>query len=707
MDDATWSALLDTCARTAGDPLSECPEGWELCLLAKVAAQRFGLSVRKLEMVLLEAETLEQSRQILHAALPKTTDIEELLARAERDPRGAERRVTRSRSRRRQVLGAARAKLAALRVEHPAAVQVGELTGRLLLAGKELLRAGDSSVGAAALPAQFTSLRAPVSVGPPAFFPVGNAAGRFLPLTSDLSALEPRLLFVGLSDLRHLFVALEALEGGTRQVLQKWIQQWRSDAGFTGTELQEVLQTADLSQSDLAEAAEAFAHAPCVFNLTLQHTSARLQYNLHSGQAVPSGWQDAGDGVLLWPPLPEDEEFDPDAGAPGRAEYLGALTKLLPRSAQALAALAPWGGSLRWSVRAGDCLALRWSGKTRFERVFTSNVADHVGVVNLVVALVPVLEVPDGRLEVCLSNNLKALDLQGDIFSLFPKLYNLTVEEVSDLLGIRCESPQRDQLWIYPREAVEATETRPSRALVDWLVSSTGRLYRCPSPDPETLLRRRAHGDVLGMALRFLRRFTCSKVMLLTIASLLKQRQIDGSTTEAEAALKEVLVAAPFGEQQLALLLPELQAEPRHWRLARFRVATVPSWAWRARPTVVLAWARGRALSRAKQQGVRLQPQEPMWPKCRREAQVEFLRKEVWGHLKWFLKSPEVQVIEAFDLHVQDGCLVVTFPLESFEVDFGLGGAAFLVSAIDNVIVTGPHGQEQLEIVDGEARKED
>ncbi|CAK9084986.1 unnamed protein product [Durusdinium trenchii] len=99
--------------------------------------------------------------------------------------------------------------------------------------------------------------------------------------------------------------------------------------------------------------------------------------------------------------------------------------------------------------------------------------------------------------------------------------------------------------------------------------------------------------------------------------------------------------------------------------------------------------------------------EEPMWPKCRREAQVEFLRKEVWGHLKWFLKSPEVQVIEAFDLHVQDGCLVVTFPLESFEVDFGLGGAAFLVSAIDNVIVTGPHGQEQLEIVDGEARKED
>lgn len=240
-------------------------------------------------------------------------------------------------------------------------------------------------------------------------------------------------------------------------MLQKWIQQWRSDAGFTGTELQEVLQTADLSQSDLAEAAEAFAHAPCVFNLTLQHTSARLQYNLHSGQAVPSGWQDAGDGVLLWPPLPEDEEFDPDAGAPGRAEYLGALTKLLPRSAQALAALAPWGGSLRWSVRAGDCLALRWSGKTRFERVFTSNVADHVGVVNLVVALVPVLEVPDGRLEVCLSNNLKALDLQGDIFSLFPKLYNLTVEEVSDLLGIRCESPQRDQLWIYPREAVEVS----------------------------------------------------------------------------------------------------------------------------------------------------------------------------------------------------------------------------------------------------------
>ena len=111
---------------------------------------------------------------------------------------------------------------------------------------------------------------------------------------------------------------------------------------------------------------------------------------------------------------------------------------------------------------------------------------------------------------------------------------------------------------------------------------------------------------------------------------------------------------------------------------------------------MLLLWVRGAAFSAAK---VKLGPEEPKWHRCKRKTQVAFLEEEVWGQLKWALESKDVQVIDAFDLELEDEKLLITFPLEAYELDFGLGGAAFLLSIIDNVIVTGPHYQEDLETV--------
>ena len=47
-----------------------------------------------------------------------------------------------------------------------------------------------------------------------------------------------------------------------------------------------------------------------------------------------------------------------------------------------------------------------------FHRIFTSNVADHVGLPSLILALGPLL-CQDGRMTTCLNNNVKALDFNG------------------------------------------------------------------------------------------------------------------------------------------------------------------------------------------------------------------------------------------------------------------------------------------------------
>ena len=46
---------------------------------------------------------------------------------------------------------------------------------------------------------------------------------------------------------------------------------------------------------------------------------------------------------------------------------------------------------------------------------------------------------------------------------------------------------------------------------------------------------------------------------------------------------------------------------------------------------------------------------------------------------------------DGFDINVQDGELLVTFAITAEDVKFGVGSAAFLLSVVDNVILTGPH----------------
>lgn len=75
---------------------------------------------------------------------------------------------------------------------------------------------------------------------------------------------------------------------------------------------------------------------------------------------------------------------------------------------------------------------------------------------------------------------------------------------------------------------------------------------------------------------------------------------------------------------------------------------------------------------------------------------MEFLKAGAWSHLKWALESPEVQIIDGFDVRQGSEELLVTFALGSEE----LRGSAFLLSVIDNHIVSGPHLQEELEQVD-------
>lgn len=46
---------------------------------------------------------------------------------------------------------------------------------------------------------------------------------------------------------------------------------------------------------------------------------------------------------------------------------------------------------------------------------------------------------------------------------------------------------------------------------------------------------------------------------------------------------------------------------------------------------------------------------------------------------------------DGFDINVKDGELLVTFAITAEDAKFGVGSAAFLLSVVDNVILTGPH----------------
>ena len=283
----------------------------------------------------------------------------------------------------------------------------------------------------------------------------------------------------------------------------------------------------------------------------------------------------------------------------------------------------------------------------------------------------------------CGGNNLKALHFQGDVSSLVPRLHGVTLDGLSKLLGINCKC-DGDQLWIQ-RSSVRADKVH----LLAWLVDSARRLYQAPVADEETVRLRQEHGDPLGMAHRFLRRYCCSAMTVSTIAGLLA----DLSHEELLEGFRQVTRAAPHSALRLAQCLPLR----RTWRLWRFPVcrSQLPSGAYRSQ--VVLLWVKGHC---------KLRPQEPTWQHLRRSSQITFLKAGTWGHLKWAMESKDVQIIDGFHLHLSSKGseeLLVTFALDSED----LRGSAFLLSVIDNHVVSGPHLQEKLEAVEFDEENEE
>eukprot|EP00439_Symbiodinium_sp_Y106_P047966 s4494_g6.t1 len=344
-------------------------------------------------------------------------------------------------------------------------------------------------------------------------------------------------------------------------VLKRWWTAWMTAGNTAGRgdaeldvqetltseaeDLRQVLQASPGECEDCKmreEVLQLFARQgiPSVDNITLLHPAAHLFYNLYREKKPPEGWQEAGDGVLLWPEL--DAEFDPDQGQPSRGEYLRACGALLPRFLSVMAEISDgWFQRQRvsWSCIACDCLALPVNLKGRqFDRVFSSNVADHVGVPALALALAPL----GGELQVCLSNNLRALDVSGDIKSLFLKMHGVTLEAGVAALGFASRSADQDKVYLKP---CEVQTPAALEALRRWPAESARRLYRCPRPDGETLRRRMAHGDCMGMAIRYARRFTVSPVSVMFIARMIERM----AAIQPEAAVevfREVLEVSMF-----------------------------------------------------------------------------------------------------------------------------------------------------------------
>ncbi|CAE8684826.1 unnamed protein product [Polarella glacialis] len=839
MDAALWTRVLDLFKEEAGDLPSEEPEGWEHCLLARLAARELGRPscAKKVERLLLQkGQTLADCRRLVGEAAGLSTEGQgglkppasckkaeaDVLVKEAQDAvaeasDGIARTVrSRSRSRRKAALLRARSALQRPEVCLRGSPQAAATAASLLSASQQLRRnqtlpavatteqAVSSNVGSLCL-----GLSAPACLGPPAFFPVGNAAGRFEPLTRGLLVDRPRLLFVGISDPRHLLAALPdlpksqvscvlndlnaetcarnaiilgllggtgprgprvlaafvlwwmhdlpasilpllagvahaAAAGGaccpaTSAVLRQWASVWSSAGKLSSSrstelvarsDLQEVISNVDLQACGLLQAADEFLHVDgevCLnftANITLQHQLARLDYGLHAGHVTPTGWEAAGDGVLLWPESVEPDEFDPDVGQPPRAVYLLALSRLLPRfvaicSAAAEGWLEP--GHAKCEFVAGDCLTLPEKVAGGFHRIFTSNVADHVGVPALALGLGPLL-VEEGQLRASLSNNLRALCSSGDAHSLFPKLHGVSLEDAAAALGFQVQvpscaaghTPDQVRLVFAGTEALQHS----AGALKLWPAECARRLYRCPKADITTIRRRAAQGEVLGMAHRYARRFTCSPITVKCISRLLERAAIQLPPAEAAEAAAAVKAALPHSQMRLSqclnwqqlptamseALAPEVQR--RDWRRVSFEVSrdSIPSWAWRTHPAVVLLWVRPAGFQSAAAAGVKLAPQEPVWHRCRKRSQLAFLEGGVWGPLRWALQaSPEeVQVLDGVDLALQaNGHFQVTFALEAAEREFGLGGAAFILSLVDNVIVTGPHEAGSLQDVPG------
>lgn len=102
-----------------------------------------------------------------------------------------------------------------------------------------------------------------------------------------------------------------------------------------------------------------------------------------------------------------------------------------------------------------------------------------------------------------------------------PKLYGISLDSLAEYLGVKFQKVEgvQDQLWIF--KTSPSSHKASCDDWLEWIVSCTKQLYRCPSADDETIRRRVEEGECLGMAYRFARRFTCSTV---SVSHIQKQK---------------------------------------------------------------------------------------------------------------------------------------------------------------------------------------
>eukprot|EP00439_Symbiodinium_sp_Y106_P012708 s6258_g1.t2 len=198
MDEDLWTDILHAFEQEAGEPPASKPEGWELCLLARVAANHLESTkslrktvAKRIERLLLAAEPrLDDCRGVLARGLGNVFELSAPIQEAHALLENAG---------------------SAWKNQHDAV----EVAAKLLSAGEALSFLEDGGD-----PQELAEeVAAPATLGPPAFFPVGNAAGRFGALTDGLAPEgELRLLFIGASDPRHLLKALHPLTASACRV---------------------------------------------------------------------------------------------------------------------------------------------------------------------------------------------------------------------------------------------------------------------------------------------------------------------------------------------------------------------------------------------------------------------------------------------------------------------------------------------------------
>ena len=91
-----------------------------------------------------------------------------------------------------------------------------------------------------------------------------------------------------------------------------------------------------------------------------------------------------------------------------------------------------------------------------------------------------------------------------------PKLYGISLDSLAQYLGVKFQKVEgvQDQLWIL--KTTPSSHKATCDDWVEWIVSCTKQLYRCPSADDETIRRRVEEGECLGMAYQI-----CTQIHML------------------------------------------------------------------------------------------------------------------------------------------------------------------------------------------------